>query len=112
MSNQTALIFRPSKSAMQSGTQNRKQWKVEIRSDSAKWVDPTMGWISGQDTTRQLSLSFKTEKEAIKYCEKNGLDWDIVEGNERNFKPKSYANNFSTYKRRYSDVAATKRIDL
>ncbi len=107
-----ALIYRPAKSAMQSGTKNMKQWKVEIRNHDGKFVDPTMGWIGSTDTTRQLKLSFKSEEEAIKYCESKGLAWDIADGNERKFKPKSYANNFATAKRRYSDIASERKIDL
>ncbi len=108
----TALIYRPSKSAMQSGTQNMNQWKLEIRSDSEKFVDPTMGWIGGSDTTRQLKLTFDTHAEAVSYCESKGISWLDAEPKARKFKPKSYANNFSTGKRRYSDLAAAKKIDL
>lgn len=107
-----ALIYRPAKSAMQSGTKNMNQWKVEIRNHDGKFVDPTMGWIGSTDTTRQLSLHFNSEGAAIKYCESKGLDWHIADDNERKFKPKSYANNFSTAKRRYSDIAANNKINL
>ena len=110
--NRKAIIYRPSKSAMQSGVQNMNQWKVDIRSDDRKFVDPTMGWIGGSDTTRQLTLSFATQEEAIAYCEKNGLPWSIMQSKTRKAKPKSYANNFATHKRRYSDVAVNRKIDL
>ncbi|MDG1286856.1 MAG: ETC complex I subunit [Rickettsiales bacterium] len=108
----SALIYRPSKSAMQSGTRNMNQWKLEIRSDSETFVDPTMGWIGGVDTTRQLNISFDTHKEAVSYCESKGIFWSDATPKERKLKPKSYANNFSTGKRRYSDLAMAKKIDL
>ncbi len=103
-----ALIYRPAKSAMQSGTQNRKRWWLEFRNEDAKSVDPTMGWISSEDTTRQIKLYFDTEAEAIAYSEQNQLQWEVVESDDRLFKPKSYANNFATGKRRYFDGAKHK----
>lgn len=107
-----AIIYRPSKSAMQSGTQNMRQWRLEIRSDDPKFVDSTMGWIGGCDTTRQLTLRFDSEEEAIKYCENNKIKWKRQPTQTRKMKPKSYANNFSTDKRRYSDIAASRKITL
>ena len=107
-----AIIYRSSKSAMQSGTQNMRQWRVEIRSDDPKFVDSTMGWIGCCDTTRQLALRFNSEEEAIKYCENNGIEWKQHAVQTRKMKPKSYANNFSTDKRRYSDIAAARKIIL
>lgn len=107
-----AIIYRPSKSAMQSGIQNTKQWRMEIRSDDPKFVDPTMGWIGSRDTTRQLVLKFASEEEAVEYCKKHLISFDIRSPKVRIIKPKSYANNFSTGKRRYSDIVADRKIEL
>ena len=110
--NRKALLIRPSKSAMQSGMQNTLTWKLRFLSDDPKFVDPTMGWIGGSDTMRQIELRFESYDEAVAYCEKHGLEWEEQETNERNFKPKSYANNFAFDRRRYSDIAAKKKIRL
>lgn len=107
-----AIIFRPSKSAMQSGTRNTQQWRLEIRSDDAKFVDSTMGWIGGRDTTRQLTLRFDSEEEAITYCNNNEITYSVAGTKTRKAKPKSYANNFATNRRFYADMAIARKIDL
>lgn len=97
---------------MQSGTSNMKQWRIDLISDDKKFVDPTMGWIGGRDTTRQLNLHFDSKDDAIEYCNNNALTYEIDELNNREVKAKSYADNFATAKRTYSDVVATNKIDL
>ncbi len=107
-----AFIYRPSKSAMQSGTKNMNQWRLDIRSDDPRFVDPTMGWISRKDTKGQLKMSFDSEEDAIRYCTDNGLNYEIQQPTSRKLKTKSYANNFATHKRRYSDIVAKNKIEL
>jgi len=104
MIKRTVTIKRPAKSAMQSGQQNTRKWELTVHSDATKWVDPTMGWISGDDTTRQLKLIFDSEAQAIAYAKHKNLTFEIIDHpGDRALQPKSYANNFAFSKRRYFD---------
>ena len=89
-----ARIFRPSKTAMQSGRAGTRRWVLEYEPATPRDPDPLMGWSSARDTLNQVRLKFATLEEAKQFAEKNGLDYTIVEPRERQFKPKSYADNF------------------
>ena len=87
-------IYRPSKSAMQSGRGKVNRWKLEYAQRSAKFVEPLMGWVGMRDTTQELNLYFDSEEEAISYAEKHGLSYQVIRPNARIVKAKSYADNF------------------
>ena len=91
---------------MQSGRGKTKQWLLEFKSDDPKFIDPTMGWIGGKDTTRQLKLSFACKEDAIAYADKLGVAYVVREPREKRIRPKSYAANFAYDRRSYSDIAA------
>ncbi|MFZ5789195.1 MAG: ETC complex I subunit [Pseudomonadota bacterium] len=87
-------IYRPSKTATQSGRANEKHWVLEFEPTARREADPLMGWTASGDTNRQLRLYFGSEAEAVAYARKNGLAYCIVEPQERIVRPKSYADNF------------------
>jgi hypothetical protein len=89
-----ARIYRPTKTAMQSGRAGTRRWVLEYEPASPREPDPLMGWSSARDTLNQVRLKFATLDEAKQFAEKKGLDYTIEEPNERSFKPKSYADNF------------------
>jgi ETC complex I subunit conserved region len=89
-----ARIYRPAKTAMQSGRALTREWVLEFEQGSQRRPDPLMGWSSAQDTLNQIKLRFDTLDEAKAYAEKHDLDYAIVEPQERRLKPKSYADNF------------------
>ncbi len=45
-----AHIWRPARSAMTSGRARTKAWRLRIERQGAPWIDPLMGWTSGDDT--------------------------------------------------------------
>jgi len=90
----TARIFRPSKTAMQSGRAGTRRWILEYEPATPREPDPLMGWASARDTLNQVRLKFATLDEAKLFAERKGLDYTVVEPQERTFKPKSYADNF------------------
>lgn len=90
----TARIFRPAKSAMQSGEGGSKEWVLEHVPSVARSVDPLMGWTSSADTTTQVRLFFDSAQEAIAYAERNGLAYTLQDPNPRKHIRKSYADNF------------------
>ena len=59
-----ARIFRPSKSAMQSGKAKTRDWVLEFEPKDARRSDPLMGWTVTSDTeSTQVRLSFDTQDE-------------------------------------------------
>jgi len=91
-------IFRPAKTAMQSGHAGTRRWVLEFEPQAAQRVEPLMGWTSSADTRSQLRLRFETKEEAIDYANKNGLMYVVDEPPESQPVPKAYADNFR-YKR-------------
>ena len=89
-----ARIFKPAKTAMQSGTANTKEWLLEYE-PVKKFTDPLMGWTGSTDTRNQLRLWFDTKEEAIAYAEKHGIQFTVEEPHHRSLKPKAYADNFA-----------------
>uniref|UniRef100_A0A7R8ZEU9 NADH dehydrogenase [ubiquinone] iron-sulfur protein 4, mitochondrial n=2 Tax=Timema TaxID=61471 RepID=A0A7R8ZEU9_TIMDO len=98
--NRLVRIFKPSKNAMQSGTDNTHHWEMEFETRE-RWENPLMGWTSSGDPLSNLKLEFSTENAAIEFCEKNGWKWFIEEEKDKAKvqKVKSYGHNFSWNKR-------------
>ena len=64
-----AKIYKPSKTAMQSGIKKFDKWIIEfITEDPGK--NPLMGWESSSDTYSELNLEFKSKDLAIEYAKK------------------------------------------
>lgn len=87
-------IFKPAKTAMQSGEANTKEWLLEFEPAAASKPDPLMGWISSADTRAQVRLEFATKEEAIAFAAREGLAYQVIEPNPRKPIRKSYAENF------------------
>ena len=88
-----AKIYKPSKTAMQSGRRNTKNWLLKFDSLNTT-INPLMGWESSQDTMSEVRLEFKTKDQAISYAKKNNIDYYIVEAQVQKLIKKSYADNF------------------
>jgi hypothetical protein len=89
-----ARIFKPAKTAMQSGEARTKDWVLEFEPQSPETRDPLMGWTSSSDTLAQVRLEFETKDEAMAYATRNGLAYTVVEPKPRRAIRKSYADNF------------------
>lgn len=87
-------IYRPAKTAMQSGQANTRNWILEFAPTAPKVVDPLMGWTGSSDTEAQVRLCFASKEEAVAYARKHGLDYRVFEPCERTIQSKSYADNF------------------
>ena len=88
-----AKIYKPSKSAMQSGTKKYNKWILEFITNDPT-INPLMGWESSNDTYSELRLEFSTKELAIEYAKKNKIDFEIKEPRKRKIVKKSYADNF------------------
>jgi ETC complex I subunit conserved region len=88
-----ARIYKPSRSAMQSGKGKSKEWFLEFERNSASSADPLMGWTSG-DTSTQVKLTFETQAEAEDYAKRNGIAYAVTPVAPVRLNKKSYSDNF------------------
>ena len=89
-----AKIYRPSKTAMQSGQAKTKQWVLEFEPAQARRPDPLMGWAASGDTRRQIHLHFDTKDEAVAYAQRCGIPFRVHEARETTRRINHYASNF------------------
>ena len=87
-------IYRPAKTAMQSGLGNTRKWVLEFEPGAPQVIDPLMGWTSSADTKGQVRLKFASKTEAIAFADKHGLAYRVFEPKKPELRPKSYADNF------------------
>jgi hypothetical protein len=90
-----ARIYKPAKTAMQSGVANTKAWILDYEPEEPRVVEPLMGWTSSADMKQQVRLRFATKEEAIAYCERHGIPYQVFEPKERVRRPMAYADNFA-----------------
>ena len=88
-----AKIYKPSKTAMQSGIKNTKKWIIEFYTDKPG-INPLMGWESSTDTQSEIKLEFSTKELAINFAKNNNIDFELIESKLRKRIKKSYADNF------------------
>ena len=79
----TARIYKPARTAMQSGAAKTKEWVLDYEPEQPSAVEPLMGWTSSGDMKQQLRLQFDTKDEAIAYCERNGIAYQVFESPPR-----------------------------
>ena len=97
----TARIYKPARTAMQSGLAKTKDWVLDFEPETPRTIEPLMGWTSSADTRQQVRLSFPTKDEAIAYCERHGIAYQVAESEATPaVRPAiSYSDNFA-FKRR------------
>ncbi len=88
-----AKIYKPTKTAMQSGLKKTDKWLLEFITNDTS-INPLMGWESSDDTYSELNLEFSTRETAIEYAKKNKIDYEIIEPKKRKIVKKSYTDNF------------------
>ena len=89
-----AKIFKPAKTAMQSGRSKFNKWVLKFSDKKNQLKDTMMGWNGGSSTISQIELKFSSKEEAVNYAKKNGIDYEVLETRERKVINKSYADNF------------------
>jgi hypothetical protein len=90
-----ARIYKPAKSAMQSGVAKTKDWLLVFEPASARIPDPLMGWTSTTDMSGEVRLSFESEEEAVAYAQRHGIPFQVTEPKPRKRIIKAYADNFA-----------------
>lgn len=88
-----ARIFKPAKSAMQSGNA-KTLWHLAFSSED-KNIDSLMGWTGSKDMlANEVLLKFQTKEEAIEYAKRKGLEYIVIEPKARKIIKKSYVASF------------------
>ena len=89
-----ARIFKPTRTAMQSGNAAAEKWVLEYEPEAPLTADPLMGYTSSTDMRRQVRLEFDTCDEAVAYAGRNGIPFRVFEAHAPAPKKISYADNF------------------
>ncbi|RIY03657.1 ETC complex I subunit [Aureimonas flava] len=92
--NMVARIYRPARTAMQSGKGNTREWLFLYEAEDPKTVEPLMGYTSSRDMRSQIRLSFETKELAIEYAERNGIPYRVEEQHIAGRPKVSYSDNF------------------
>jgi NADH dehydrogenase len=96
-----ARIYKPARNAMQSGTAKTKHWVLEFVPETAREVDPLMGWTSSSDTQAQVKLRFSSKEAALEYAQEHGIDAVVQDPHKRkpNIRAGGYGENFAVNRR-------------
>lgn len=94
-----ARIYRPARTAMQSGKAKTRSWRLDFQPSSARFLDPLMGWTGTTDLNGQVRLTFDTQEEAVDYARRHGIAFRVQEPHEPKLILKAYADNFATRRR-------------
>jgi hypothetical protein len=89
-----ARIYRPARTAMQSGKAQTREWLLVYEPEVAKRIEPLMGYTSSSDMQSQIRLSFETRDLAIDYAERNQIPYRVEEAQEPTRRKMSYSENF------------------
>ncbi|MDE2373567.1 MAG: ETC complex I subunit [Hyphomicrobiales bacterium] len=95
----TARIYRPARTAMQSGEANTKEWVLDYEPEQPCNIEPLMGWTSSSDMKQQIRLNFDSKEEAVAFCEREGIPYQVFESIPSVRQRMSYSDNFA-YSRR------------
>ena len=88
-----AKIYKPTKTAMQSGKRNSKRWILKFETLNTE-INPLMGWESSKDTMSEVKLEFFTKDDAINYAKKNNIQFNLIEPQVEKIVKKKYSDNF------------------
>jgi hypothetical protein len=95
----TARIYKPAKTAMQSGTAKTNEWVLDYEPEAPREIEPLMGWTASGDMRSQVRLRFDTAEEAVAYCGRHGIPYRVSEEQAPARRAMSYSDNFA-FKRR------------
>ena len=96
----TAKIYRPAKTAMQSGRAKTHRWLLEYTPPAPGTPDALMGWNSMPDTITEVKLAFDSREEAVAYATAKQILFTVIEPKTTVVPPKNYAENFSFARRK------------
>ncbi len=89
-------IYRPARTAAQSGRALTYEWLVEPELPTPRTPEFLMGWTSAGDTFSELRrrLRFGSVEEAVSFANRKGWAYTVEEPAERRIVPRNYLDNF------------------
>jgi len=94
-----ARIYKPARTAMQSGEAQTKRWVLEYELAEKRSIEPLMGWTSSGDMKQQIQLHFNDSEAAVAYAERQNIAYEVYDPRPRKRRAKAYADNFSFSRR-------------
>ena len=94
-----ARIYRPVKTAMQSGKAQARKWRLEFAASAAPRTEALMGWTSAPDASGQVRLSFDTKEAAIAFARAHAIPHQVSDAPETKRLPRAYGDNFAFRRR-------------
>jgi hypothetical protein len=94
-----ARIYRPAKTAMQSGTAKTHDWVLDYEPEQPREIEPLMGWTSSGDMRQQVRLRFATKEEAVAYAERHGIAYQVFDSKTPARRAMAYSDNFAFRRR-------------
>ena len=91
-----AKIYKPSKTATQSGRGKIKKWLLEFETKQT-FTNQLMGWDPSNDTLSSIKLEFDNKDKAIEYAKKNGIKYEVIE-------PKVRKNDYKIIFRQFFEI--------
>jgi hypothetical protein len=95
----TARIYKPARTAMQSGTAKTREWVLDYEPEQPRLIEPLMGWTSSGDMKQELRLQFDSKEDAIAYCDRHGIAYQVFESTPAKRQRISYSDNFAFERR-------------
>ena len=89
-----ARIFKPARTAMQSGKGNTREWVLEFEPQNATRPEPLIGYTSSADTLSQVKLRFNSLEEAEAYAKREGIAYRVQKPREPAVQRNAYSDNF------------------
>lgn len=90
----TVRIYKPAKSATQSGRAKGQKWILETETETARRPEDLMGWVASGDTLNQIRIGFDTLEAATAHATAQGWEYTVSQPQERKLQPRNYGDKF------------------
>jgi len=95
----SARIYKPAKTAMQSGQAGTKAWVLDFEPEEWREGKARLGSRSSRGMRQQQRLRFASKDEAVAYCERHGIPYQVFETKPSARRTMSYSDNFAFNRR-------------
>ncbi len=100
----TARIYKPARTAMQSGTAKTKEWVLDYEPEQPRTVEPLMGWTSTGDMKQQCGCTSTPRKRPSRIASATASPIRCSRASRRSAQRISYSDNFAYPRRERLDA--------